>query len=207
MYSKRRLTAPRPARLLGSGRTTWTRSHDLDDLHRRSVVALKEREELSGNGPLQASPDIADALALGPPPGGIGAGVGVIAEPGHHHGVERPVELWPTREAQPAAPPGRHGDGAPAGGLEPTPLGRRGRRPGRRSWPRCAAVAAWAGRPRPPAHNGPAGRRPARRRSCRRPPPPRSADRAPAPGRTRTADGSRPHQQARTSDRTVGRRA
>jgi hypothetical protein len=42
----------------------------------RSVVAFKELEELSGDGSLQASPDVAGALALGPAAGGIGAGLG-----------------------------------------------------------------------------------------------------------------------------------
>lgn len=37
---------------------------------------------MSGNGSLQASPDVADALALGGAPSGIGTGGWVIAEPG-----------------------------------------------------------------------------------------------------------------------------
>jgi hypothetical protein len=72
----------------------------VEDLDRRSVVAFKELEELSGNGSLQASPDVADALALGRAPSGVGTGVWVIAEPGHHDGVECPVELPVTRPVQ-----------------------------------------------------------------------------------------------------------
>ena len=64
-----------------------------EDLDRRSVVAFKEPEQLSGNGPLQAPADVAAALALRTTPDGVGTGGGVIAEPGHHDGVERPVEL------------------------------------------------------------------------------------------------------------------
>jgi hypothetical protein len=65
----------------------------VEDADGRSVVAFKELEELSGKGPLQASPDVTAALALGLAAGGIGAGLGIVAEPGHYHGVERPVEL------------------------------------------------------------------------------------------------------------------
>jgi hypothetical protein len=64
-----------------------------DHLDRWSVVALKELEELPGDRPLQASPDVAGALAFGGAPGGVDAGVGVVAEPGHHHGVQGTVEL------------------------------------------------------------------------------------------------------------------
>lgn len=47
----------------------WLRADHLD---RRAVVTLKELEELSGNGPLQASADLANALALGRAPNGVG---------------------------------------------------------------------------------------------------------------------------------------
>src|SRR5829696_6968400 len=75
----------------------------VEDFDRRSVVALKKPKELPGNSLLQASPDVAEALALGRAPSGIGARVGVVAEPGHHHGVERPVELAVTGAVQPVA--------------------------------------------------------------------------------------------------------
>jgi hypothetical protein len=62
----------------------------VEDAGRRSVVAFKELEELSGNGPLQAAPDVADAPALGRAPSSVGTDVWVIAEPGDHDRVERP---------------------------------------------------------------------------------------------------------------------
>jgi hypothetical protein len=40
-------------------------------------------------------------LALGRAPSGVGAGGWVVAEPSHHDGVERPVELPVTRTIQP----------------------------------------------------------------------------------------------------------
>jgi hypothetical protein len=58
-----------------------------EDFHGRSVVALNEHEGLSGNSPLQAASNVADALALGCAPSGTGAGLWVAAEPGHHRGV------------------------------------------------------------------------------------------------------------------------
>jgi hypothetical protein len=72
-----------------------------EDLDGRSVVAFKELEQLAGNRPLQASPDVTDALAFGSPPGGVGASFWVVAQPGHHDRVECPVELPAARSVQP----------------------------------------------------------------------------------------------------------
>ena len=60
------------------------------------------------------------------------------------------------------------------GGRGRAPRGRPGPRPARRSWRRCAGLAAWVGRPRRPAHRAAAGTRPGRRRSCPPPRPPSS---------------------------------
>ena len=101
-----------------------------------------------------------------------------------------------------AAPADRSGTRRRVSGWPQTrlgPPGRRGRRLGRRSWPRSAAAAAWAGRPPPPTHHVPAGRWPAQRRNCRHPPPPNNAGQAPAPGRSRTADDSQPRRREPTS--------
>jgi hypothetical protein len=67
-----------------------------DDLDRGAVVTFKELEQLPGHRPLQASPDLAAALALGRAPGGVRAGGWIITEPSHHDGVQRPVELAVT---------------------------------------------------------------------------------------------------------------
>ena len=64
----------------------------------RGLTSASSPHRYSSN---EASPDVVDALALGPPPGGIGAGIGVVAEPGHHHGMQGAVELAVTRAVQP----------------------------------------------------------------------------------------------------------
>ena len=60
---------------------------DPQHLHGRALVVFQQLEQLPGDGSLQAPPDLPDALALSPPPGGVGAGGGVTAQPGHHDGV------------------------------------------------------------------------------------------------------------------------
>ena len=87
---------------------------------------------------------------------------------------------WP---AAPQALSGRHDDTVPGDGHGPAPPERRGRRPGHRSWPQCAAVAAWAGQPPPPARRGPGGRRQPGAVAAGTLHRPNSADLAPTPGR------------------------
>jgi len=50
-------------------------------------MALEELEELPSDGPLQAPADVSGALALGPAPSGVGAGLGIVTEPCHRDGV------------------------------------------------------------------------------------------------------------------------
>jgi hypothetical protein len=47
----------------------------------------------AGDGALEAALDVAQALALGGPPSGVGLGLGVVAQPHQHHGVQGAVEL------------------------------------------------------------------------------------------------------------------
>jgi glutamate synthase domain-containing protein 2 len=45
------------------------------------VVTLEELEELAGDGALQAAFDVPNALAVGGPAGGVGAGFLIITQP------------------------------------------------------------------------------------------------------------------------------
>jgi hypothetical protein len=62
-------------------------------LHGRAVEAFQQPEPLPGDRWLQPPPDVPDALALSLAPGGVSAGLGVIAQPGQHDGVQGAVEL------------------------------------------------------------------------------------------------------------------
>jgi hypothetical protein len=70
-----------------------TRGHQF---HSRAVIAFQQLEQLPGDRSLQAPANITGALALGPSPDGVGAGGWVVAQPGHHHGVQRPVVVIPS---------------------------------------------------------------------------------------------------------------
>jgi hypothetical protein len=56
-------------------------AHDVD----RVIVALK-LEQLPGNHPLQAPPDLADTPAFSLSAGGVGASLRVVAQPCQHNG-------------------------------------------------------------------------------------------------------------------------
>jgi hypothetical protein len=45
------------------------------------IVALKQLEQLPGDHPLQAPPDLADTPALSLSAGGVGASLRVVAQP------------------------------------------------------------------------------------------------------------------------------
>jgi len=84
---------------------------------------------------------ISRVLALGPASSGVGTGSWVVTQPGHHHGVERPVQLPVTRavQAMPGDLPGGRRD-------------RVGRQPGQRTRPRrtglcCPCSSRRLGRP------------------------------------------------------------
>ena len=64
-----------------------------EDLGAGLVAGFEKLEQLTGDEALEAPSDLAGALALGDTSGGIGTGVGIVAEPGHHDGVQRAVEL------------------------------------------------------------------------------------------------------------------
>ena len=54
---------------------------------------FEESEELAGDGSFQASFDFASTLSFGSASGSVGAGRGVVLQPGEHDRVQRPVEL------------------------------------------------------------------------------------------------------------------
>lgn len=54
---------------------------------------LEEAEELARDVALEAALDLSVGLAFGSSPVGVGAGGGVLMQPGEDHDVERPVEL------------------------------------------------------------------------------------------------------------------
>jgi hypothetical protein len=80
-------------------------------------VGLQESVELAGHVADQAASDLAVGLALGPAPLGVGAGGGVITQPGQDDQVEGLVEVavperfsrtrtvWPLEAGIGAAPP------------------------------------------------------------------------------------------------------
>ena len=65
----------------------------MDDLDGSSVVALKEVEQLPRDRPFKAPANVTIAFPLGPAPGGVGAGVQIVAQPCEHDGVQGAVEL------------------------------------------------------------------------------------------------------------------
>ena len=82
----------------------------MHDLQWRLVVALEEFEQLPGDGPLGAPPDLSQALALRPPARRIGAGCRVLAQPDQGHGVaQRPTWRLVVRPRSSA----RNSSGAP----------------------------------------------------------------------------------------------
>jgi hypothetical protein len=57
-------------------------SSDVHDLYTHAAIAFQQLEQLPGDRPLQAAADLADALALAASPGGVGASLRVVAQPG-----------------------------------------------------------------------------------------------------------------------------
>ena len=79
-----------------------------------AVNRLEEPEDPARQVPLQAPPDLAVTLALAPPSGPIGPGLGMEVHPPQDDGVEGTVELAVSAPIQPIAndPSGRGGESA-----------------------------------------------------------------------------------------------
>ena len=75
-------------------------SSGCDDLHAGLVVALEELEQLAGDAALEAPPYVAAGLALGAAAGGVGTGLGIVAEPGERDGVQDGVALAVPRSVR-----------------------------------------------------------------------------------------------------------
>ena len=95
--------------LLGSS-STRAREIPGGDLMGRSYVlssgsrkGLQMAEELPGDVALQASLDLADALAFGQAPGDVGLRLGVLSHVDHDDGKQRPGELAVTGPVEPMA--------------------------------------------------------------------------------------------------------